>query len=282
MRIILKFSLSLLLFLITAPPAFSQNTRERVQNDYIIKTNNDSIGNITITSYPEKLGLIVNSYNKKLMPRYEDHRINYTNSKGKEEFEFYSDVKSFSSQGTKFRTWHSREIPYNEGRIEFEKIIDMEGKTKDELYILVRSWMIGRFKLTADAIQRVLIENEAIGSLAINNISDGLISVTPPNSPTFSNWINFNLTIRVKDDKCKITLSNFIYHYEKGRIFNDKFKETNNINVENFVKDWRSEKGVIMSHWYQGLMMMFYCAEDKIIPDFEKSMIAKEKDDDDW
>ena len=271
MKISHKGTLSLVLFLFTAITAFSQN-------DYIIKTNSDSIGGITITSYPVAMTLTVNAYNKRLNVRYEDFQVNYTKPDGEKESEAYSNVRSVLINGIKYTTWHARKVPYTDGRIEFNKIIEIPGKSKEQLYTLARSWLIGKMGLTADAIQKYMVEDKENGIMTINSVSDGLISMTPYDSPTFSYWINYDLTVKVKDNKCRISFANFRYHYETGKIFDNKFIEKNNIRIEDFANDWKSSGGAITSHWYQGLMMMFYCAEDKGILDFEKKLLIK----DDW
>ena len=73
----------------------------------------------------------------------------------------------------------------------------------------------------------------------------------------------YDFTVMVKDNKCKITATNFKYHYETGPIFNNKLVEKKDVKVEDFVNIWKSNNGSIKNHWYQGLMMMTYCAEDK-------------------
>jgi hypothetical protein len=248
------------------------------QGDYLVTTQGDSIVGIKILSYPAKGIINVNGYNTKLNIKYEDFHIAYKSSAGSEESKNYSDIKAFSSEGNRIVTWHARPVPYMEGRIEFNEIINAEGKTKDQLYGLARSYLIAKLSLTAEAIDKFLVENKENGMIVVNNVRDFVNTITPYDSPPFTNWIMYDITIRVKDNRSKITLSNFRCHYETGKIFDNKFVEAHDIKAEDMVNTWRDRNGSINSHLYQGMLMMFYCAEDLTIKEFEKSLTTSEEE----
>ncbi len=261
----------LMLFSITFNNIFSQG-------DYFVRVNGDSVCNITITGYPAKGVINVNGYNSKLYEKYEDLNIVYKTSTGEESNEYYNRVKVFCINGKRITTWHARNIPLNaEGKIEFNKVIEIEGKTKEQLYTVARSWIISKLGLTADAIDKYLVEDREAGIITISNLIDGKNTITPYDSPPFSNWIMYTITIRVRDNRSKVTLGNFSCHFETGKIFDNKYVESNDVTAENVVNNWRV-KSAINSHLYQGLLLMFYLAEDVTMKEFEARLLQKEED----
>lgn len=270
---------SLILFLLLI--LFPATSQLFAQTDYIVTITGDSISNVTITGYPVKPDLFPNVYNEKINKKYEDLHITYQTLSGKKETENFSDVKAFSVKNVRIIPWHARPLSYNEkGKIEFTKILEVPGKTKEQLYNSARSFLITTFKLTGDAISQALIEDKENGMLSIARVQDEINSNQPYNSPKFNSWITYSITIRVKDGKCKITVTDFTHHYEKGFIFNDKMIQKLESNIEDYVGKWRTDGGAIKGHLYKGYMQMFYCAEDKLIAGFEKSIL--QKTDDNW
>ncbi len=273
MKAIVKPVLSITLWLTSLTNLFSQS-------DYFITYSGDSISNISIKEFPVKIdNFFVNLYNKRLSIRYEDLKIVYTDSKkNKEKKEDYSNIVRYSVNGMLYHTYHSRPIPYSEGKIVFDKIITVPGKNKEELYNLIKSWVINRYSLTAGKMDQVLIEDTQNYKIGINNILGGTQTTKNAKNTVFSNWLRYNLEIRVKDERCRITISDFSYHYETGFIFNDLTKTPHELKAEQIANEWRDEKGTIFSHLYRGWMLIFYYS-DEILNSFEKEMLKK---DDDW
>jgi hypothetical protein len=139
------------------------------QEDYIVTVDNKTIDNITITSYPKTLEqFLVNVYNDNLMPAYEDLRILYTSGKNNRENKIeYNRVVKFKISGVEHTMWHARTAPLVEDKIVFDTIVEAPGKTKDQLYSLARSSLILGMSLTAEQIQKTLIEDRESGSIMV-------------------------------------------------------------------------------------------------------------------
>lgn len=248
------------------------------QRDYLVRINGDSITNISITGYPEKGIIAVNGFNTRLNEKYEDFQIIYKTTKGDEVSEPYNTIKAFCTNGNRIVTWHARKLYLNaENKIEFNKVIEVPGKTKDQLYTIARSWLISKLGLTSDAIDKYLVEDKENGIITINNLIDGRQTITPYDAPEFSNWIMYTLTIKVKDNRSKITMGHFSCHYETAKIFNEKVVLTDDVSGEYLINNWR-EKNYISSHLYQGLLLMVYIAEDVTIKEFEARLLKQEED----
>jgi hypothetical protein len=271
MRISVFLGASILYFILITVSTYAQD-------DYLVSISGDSITHITIVSFPAKGIMNVNGYNAKLFEKYEDLKIEYKTNSGEEISENYNRIKAFSVNGKRIVTWHVRDIHLNsEGKIEFNKIIEVQGKTRDQLYTIARSWLIGKLGLTSEAIDKYLVEDKENGTLTINNLLDGKNTITPYDSPPFSNWIMYSITVRVKDNRSKITLGNFSCHYETGKIFDNKFVQNNDVPGEYLLKNWKN-KNTINSHLYQGLLLMVYLAEDVTIKDYEARLLQNEED----
>lgn len=271
----MKKCVSLFSFILSLLASISLNA----QNDVIVTINNEKISGITITGHPEKIvSFSVNVYNDNLQPSYEDMKIFYTAPGVKKTQDIlYNQVESYIVGGKTYKTWHSRKIPFIDGAIVFDTIMEVPGKSKEELYNLVRSWLTTSFSLTADGIQKLLVEDKEGGAISIKRMVDGSVEVKPYKSPTFSSFIYYDLLVRVKDNKARLTVSNIFLHYEKGAIFNDAAIFKYDLKAENFATSWRSGK-TIKSHQYRGVNMMFYCIEDKMFTSFSKMLNAKEEE----
>jgi hypothetical protein len=249
------------------------------QNDYIVMMNNDSIAGVTVTGYPTKPGISVNYYNERLNKKYMDMRILYT-LKGKSENEYYSEVKAFSMNGKRIIPWHARPLTFNaDNKIEFSKVLEFPDKTKDQLYAAAKSFFISTYSLSGENIQKYLIEDKENGMLSLQRMVDAFTSEQPYDSPKFSSWITYDLVIRVKDKKCKITINNFSMHYEKGHIFDNKAIDRYDPPMETVAREWRQSNGTVHLHLYKGYLNMFYCAQDKLIQGIEDALNKK---DDNW
>ncbi|PKP42862.1 MAG: hypothetical protein CVT93_02945 [Bacteroidetes bacterium HGW-Bacteroidetes-10] len=266
-----KFALSLFFLLCVLPFSAIYG-----QNDYIITTEDETISGITITSFPLKLvQFTVNVYNDNLMARYEDLKITYTSPKHKKPVTIeYNEVKKFGSSGTDYTTWHARKIPYIDGKIIFDTIVEAPGKTKDELYAMARSALIMGMSLTADQIQKTLIEDKESGSIMVKRLIVG-----SGDQGRFSSYIFFDLLVRVKDGKARMSIADIKLHYAKGAIFNDASLFSYEVKAEIFAEKWRSGNN-IKSHYYKGVLLMFYNIEDVLITNFVNMFTGKQKSND--
>lgn len=260
----------ILAFMFSGQTAFAQN-------DYIVTIENDTIKNITITGVPgslEKYG--VNVYNENLMPKYEDYRLIYTTAKSKKPQEIpYNEVKSYSANGIFYKSLHARKIPLVDGMVVFDTIVEAPGKTKEELYSSIRNAIIIGLSLTADQIQKTLVEDKEGGTIMIKKLID-----FPVSQGMFNSFIYYDVAFRVKDNKARLTVGNIAYHYEKGAIFNDATRNAFDVKAEVFTKNWRSGN-TIKSHYYKAMLLTFYSIEERLIANFVQ-VCKKPKVDDNW
>ena len=246
------------------------------QNDYIVTVDDKTISGITITSFPQKLEYYtVNVYNDNLMPKYEDLKIIYSSPKSKKPVTIeYNEVKKFGVSGVDYIPWHARKIPYADGKILFDTIVEAPGKTKDELYTKARSALIMGMSLTADQIQKTLVEDKEGGSIMVRRLIVG-----SGDQGRFSSYIFFDLLVRVKDGKARMTIGDINLHYAKGAIFNDAAVYNYEVKGEVFTEKWRDGK-TIKSHYYKGVLIMFYNIEDILIKNFVNLYTGEQKSND--
>lgn len=260
----------ILAFMFTGQSVYSQN-------DYIVTIENDTIKNITITGVPASLDKYgVNVYNENLMPKYEDYKIIYTTAKSKKPQDIlYNEVKSYYASGIFYKSLHSRKVPLVDGKIIFDTIVEAPGKTKEELYASIRNAVIIGLSLTADQIQKTLVEDKEGGTLLIRRMVDFSMS-----QGKFNSFIYYDVAFRVKDNKARLTVGNIVYHYEKGAIFNDATRYAYDVKAEVFTKEWRSGN-TIKSHYYKAVLLTFFSIEERLIANFVK-VCKKPKVDDNW
>lgn len=261
------------LFFLSSILKFSTTT---AQNDYIVTTEDKTISGITITSFPQKLGqYTVNVYNDNLMPKYEDLKIIYTTPKSKKPVTIeYNEVKKFGVSGVDYTPWHARKIPYIDGKIIFDTIVESPGKTKDELYAMARSALILGMSLTAEQIQKTLIEDKESGSIMVKRFVVG-----SGDQGRFTSYIYFDLLIRVKDGKARMSIADINLRYAKGAIFNDAAVYNYEVKGEIFAEKWRNGNN-IKSHYYKGTLLMFSYIEDVLIKNFVNLYTGKQKSND--
>lgn len=247
------------------------------QNDYIVTIENDTIKNITITGVPASLDKYgVNVYNENLMPKYEDYKIIYTTARSKKSQDIlYNEVKSYYASGVLYRSLHSRKVPLVDGMVVFDTIVEAPGKTKEELYASIRNAVIIGLSLTADQIQKTLVEDKEGGTLLIRRMIDFSMS-----QGVFNSYIYYDVAFRVKDNKARLTVGNIAYHYEKGAIFNDAARYAYDVKAEVFTKEWRSGN-TIKSHYYKAVLLTFFSIEERLIANFVL-VCKKPKVDDNW
>jgi len=259
----------LTLFILVSPD------RLTAQGDYIITTGNDSITGISIVRYPSVMNLEANAYNNYVIASNSDFHIEYAKEGAKKNSSIlYNEVKRYSVKGVVFRTWHSRLFNYSEGKIVFDKIIDIPGVSKKELWALAKSWLVNTFSLSQDSVNKTLVQDTISGVFSIKQIVPWVSTTSPQQTISYSNFIYYNLQLRVKDNKLRITISDIWFHYEKGElsdVVSSKVKGLYKYNVpaEDIVTNWEKGKK-LQIHFYQGTMMISYFIEDLIIQKFEK------------
>jgi len=251
------------------------------QNDTIVLLNNEIITGITIKGYPDKIQYyFVNSYNENLMPNYDDLKIYYSKdpNDNKPDKINFNEVKRFVYKGKSTVAWHSRPIKYQDGMVTFDTILVVPNMNKEQLYNKSRSWLIEKLGLTADGISKVLIEDKESGSISIKKLIDNSWEQQPFNYPTFKPFVFFDLLVRVKDGKCRLTATNIYIHYEKGAIFDSKVHYRFDVKAEYAVANWKQGR-TIKGHLYRGVNVMVYTIEDRIIKSFTELFNKKE---DEW
>ncbi|MDD2281740.1 MAG: DUF4468 domain-containing protein [Bacteroidales bacterium] len=245
------------------------------QGDYIITTGNDSITGINIVRYPSVMNLEANAYNNYVIASNSDFHIEYAKSGAKKNSSIlYNEVERYSVKGVVFRTWHSRLFNYSEGKIVFDKIIDIPGVSKKELWALAKSWLVNTFSLSQDSVNKTLVQDTISGVFSIKQIVPWISTTSPQQTISYSNFIYYNLQLRVKDNKLRITISDIWFHYEKGElsdVVSSKVKGLYKYNLpaEEIVTNWK-KGNKLQIHFYQGTMMISYFIEDLIIQKFEK------------
>jgi hypothetical protein len=249
--------------------------RLTAQSDYIITTGNDSITGINIVRYPSVMNLEANAYNNYVIASNSDFHIEYAKAGAKKNSSIlYNEVKRYSVKGIVFKTWHSRLFNYSEGKIVFDKIIDIPGVSKKELWALAKSWLVNTFSLSQDSVNKTLVQDTISGVFSIKQIVPWVSTTSPQQTISYSNFIYYNLQLRVKDNKLRITISDIWFHYEKGElsdVVSSKVKGLYKYNLpaEEIVTNWK-KGNKLQIHFYQGTMMISYFIEDLIIQKFEK------------
>lgn len=245
------------------------------QGDYIVTTDNDSITGISIVSYPTVMNLKANAYNNYVVASNMDFQIEYSKAGAKKNSTIlYNEVKSYSAKGVVFRTWHSRSFNYSDGKIVFDKILDVPGVTKKELWANAKSWLVNTFSLTPDSVNKTLVEDTVSGMFSINQLVPWSSTTSPQQTIQYTNFIYYNLKLRVKDNKLRITISDIWFHYEKGELSDVVSSSVKgmykyNLPAEEIVTNWK-KGNKLQIHFYQGTMMISYYIEDLILQKFEK------------
>lgn len=245
------------------------------QGDYIVTTDNDSITGINIVLHPTVMNLEANAYNNYVIASDNDFHIEYAEAGAKKNSSIlYNEVKSYSVKGVVFTTWHSRSFNYSEGKIIFDKILEIPGISKKELWAIAKSWIVKTFLLTPDSVNKTLVEDTLSGMFSINQVIPWA-SITNPNlTIPYTNYIFYSLQLRVKDNKLRITISDIWFHYEKGELSDVVSSDVKglykyNLPAEEIVTNWKKGKK-LQIHYYQGTMMISYYIEDLIMQKFEK------------
>lgn len=87
--------------------------------------------------------------------------------------------------------------------------IEDHSKKKDEAFIAANAWIAKNYKSGKDVIQ---MTDKETGTLIVKGAYKWAVPVDPPLNTTFwDGWVEYNLTVKVKDNKAKID-------FETGRV----------------------------------------------------------------
>lgn len=139
---------------------------------------------------------------------------------------------------------------------------------------MARSALILGMSLTAEQIQKTLIEDKESGSIMVKRLVVG-----SGDQGRFTSYIYFDLLVRVKDGKARMSIADINLRYAKGAIFNDASVFAYEVKAEIFTEKWRSGNN-IKSHYYKGTLLMFYYIEDVLIKNFVNLYTGKQKSND--
>lgn len=84
----------------------------------------------------------------------------------------------------------------------YEKVFEVPGKSKDEIFTAVKSWVIKNIKSQANT-NYFDEENKSI-------------TTTPAFTCVFNSWCDFKMNIDVKDGKYKLSANSFNWHNMQG------------------------------------------------------------------
>ncbi len=149
---------------------------------------------------------------------------------------------------------YKRELPLNDdNRIEFEEIIEIPNKTKTDLYLLSKTWIIENYNSANDVIQ---MDDKEAGKI----ISKGIYSYLQYG---IDYKLHHILKIYTKDGKVKINLSSLYFHYSfmdakaetpiRELIIDGLYKKNGKVNMgskehkEKLILFWESTKNSIIN-----------------------------------
>lgn len=98
---------------------------------------------------------------------------------------------------------YQRKLPTNDKNvIEFSLIIDSLQKSKNDLYLQMKSWVTEKYVSANDVIQ---LDDKEAGLIIVKGVLQ------------YEDWITYRqphtLKIQLKDNKCRIILTNIYLHY---------------------------------------------------------------------
>jgi hypothetical protein len=160
---------------------------------------------------------------------------------------------------------YKRELPLNENeRIEFIEVIEVPGKTQDELYISAKTWIAEDYNSANDVIQ---MDEKKAGKVIVKGIY------------SYTNWIKYKLhhilKIYVKENKARISLSGLVlkYSYQNMEAENPMRKTV----IDGlYKKNGKPNKGAIYQK--EQLLIFWETTKNRITAGLNK----KGTDEDDW
>jgi hypothetical protein len=106
---------------------------------------------------------------------------------------------------------YKRELPVNEsGKIEMSSVFECPGKNKDLLFLNIKTWVTQKYISSNGVIQ---LDDKEAGLFIIRVVNE------------YEDFMKYNqiqiIKFQVKDEKCKVTLSNIKLNYTYGGILVD-------------------------------------------------------------
>ncbi|MBX2969410.1 MAG: DUF4468 domain-containing protein [Cyclobacteriaceae bacterium] len=113
-------------------------------------------------------------------------------------------------------------LPLQDGVVTYTKVVQVEGVTKDELYLRAKKWFVTTYKSAKDVIQ---LDDKESGTI----VGKGNFRITYYAREPL---IDHTISISVKDGRFKYEIKDLVYSDKQG----DKFA------IENFPKGWAGRK----------------------------------------
>jgi len=96
--------------------------------------------------------------------------------------------------------------PVDESERKFERIVELPGFSKDQIFDATRIWIAENFKSAKAVIE---YENKEAGTIIGNGIIPYPASGGPLKQVTFANWkVPFTMKVDIKDQRFRLTFSN--------------------------------------------------------------------------
>lgn len=120
---------------------------------------------------------------------------------------------SFSQNREKFNTVnpiYQEVLPLENELITFSTVVQVEGVSKDELYLRAHGWIIKSFNSAKDVVQ---LDDKEAGKIVCKTVTT--LSAGKGFFGKVVMDIYYLLTIEVRDDRYKISASNFVHQYNE-------------------------------------------------------------------
>lgn len=101
-------------------------------------------------------------------------------------------------------------LPINSetGKIEFQNVITIDGKSKDELYLASREWFAKTFTSSNAVLQ---LDDKEAGKLIGKGFADHYVKLTPNAYTSMKYRMYFTLSVDIKDNKYRYTISDITF-----------------------------------------------------------------------
>lgn len=112
-------------------------------------------------------------------------------------------------------------VTLTDGKVSFTKDLKTPGQTKSSLFKQMKDWADGRFKPDGKMQSRVVYSNEEEGDIAVSGeeylvFSSSALSLDRTR-------IYYQLTVKVMDGQCKLTMNRIRYWYDETRDGGEKY-----------------------------------------------------------
>lgn len=121
---------------------------------------------------------------------------------------FLKDLKEYQQ----FELWKANWPTNENGQVQFEEVIQVQGASADQLFLLARTWFVDYFKSAQDVIQFEDKSNGVIKGKGLSEIvyQSGKLFGTPLINTAY---LNYTITIQVRDGRYKYTIDNLFWRY---------------------------------------------------------------------